>query len=339
MVNFGRARHGLDLTRESWRVLSTNRELLIFPCLSVFLLAAVIAAAVGAEFFAPEAWDWFAQQGAASQLAWSAVGLFLQYSAAIFLNTAMVSCALIRFAGGKPALGAGLSIAVRRLPQILAWSIVATVVHLVLDEAEERLGWLGKLLTSMIGAGWAFATLLVVPVLAAEGVSPIAALRRSTHLIRQTWGEGLAGNFTIQLISGVAVVALFAIAGAGIGLGAYFESLVLAGVVVATLGVAIFFFLVLHVAMQQVFLTGLYIYATTGTIPQGFSESTMADAFRKRDLHADAVRPESVAPATSQGKARIRVMVSFCPECGILGEREVSICPNCSSTAWRAPSR
>ena len=47
---------------------------------------------------------------------------------------------------------------------------------------------------------WGLATLLVVPILALEGLGPLAALSRSTALFREKWGEQLAGAASIGVL-------------------------------------------------------------------------------------------------------------------------------------------
>jgi serine/threonine protein kinase len=126
----------------------------------------------------------------------------------VFFNTALISCALIRFDGGNPTLGDGLSAAVARLPQILGWALLSATVGTILKQVEERVPLVGKFVIGLVGMAWAILTFMVVPILAAEGLGPIAAVKRSTSLLRKTWGEvgyqyeamaGRVGNPTIDL--------------------------------------------------------------------------------------------------------------------------------------------
>ena len=56
------------------------------------------------------------------------------------------------------------------------------------------------------GLGWSLATFLVVPVLVAEGLGPIDAVRRSSQLLKRTWGEQIAGNVGVGAVFFLAFV-------------------------------------------------------------------------------------------------------------------------------------
>src|SRR5262249_31939363 len=111
-----------------------------------------------------------------------------------------VSCALFRFQGGSATLGDGLRAAGSRLPQIAAWALLAATVGMVLRAIEERVSWIGKWVVSLIGLAWTVVTYFVVPILAVERGGPAAAVRRSAELLRKTWGEDLAGQFSLGLV-------------------------------------------------------------------------------------------------------------------------------------------
>src|SRR5262249_34348253 len=134
----------------------------------------------------------------------------------------------------------------------------------------------------LIGLTWAVATYFVVPILAAEGTGPITAISRSVSLLKKSWGEGLTGNFVISVASWAVGLAVIAFAVTGIMAAVMLQSIVL-GIVVGT---AIVFCLVLLVivssALRQIFLAGLYRYASTGEVPSGFSEATLQGALRSK---------------------------------------------------------
>jgi hypothetical protein len=52
----------------------------------------------------------------------------------------------------------------------------------------------------IVGTAWAVATYFVMPAVVVEGVGPIKAVRRSSALLRRTWGESLAGAGGLGLI-------------------------------------------------------------------------------------------------------------------------------------------
>ncbi len=66
---------------------------------------------------------------------------------------------------------------------------MAATIGMILRALEERMGLIGRLVMRIIGIAWAVACYFVVPVLAFEDLTPIAAIKRSSRLFRDTWGE------------------------------------------------------------------------------------------------------------------------------------------------------
>jgi hypothetical protein len=202
---------------------------------------------------------------------------FVNYLVIVFFNTALVSCAIIRFRGGDPTLGDGLRAAGMRMPQIIGWALLSATVGVILRMIEEKSEWVGQLVAGIIGTVWAVATYLAVPILAVEGVGPVEALKRSAALIRRTWGEGLAGNFGLGLIGFLMHLPGFLLIVLG---GFAFSKTVPLGVALVVLGVfAILAASIVLSTLKQIFIAGLYIYATEERVPSGFSADLMRGAF------------------------------------------------------------
>jgi hypothetical protein len=190
-----------------------------------------------------------------------------------FFNAAIVGSAVIRLSGGDPTFGDGLRTATSRLPQILAWAALAATVGLVLRAIEERSEKIGQLVAGLMGAAWSIATFLVVPVLVVEQLGPIDALKKSTSLLRKTWGD--------QLVSGAAfglIFFLLALPGFGLMFAGF-----LAGVKVGLVGLVLggLYLLLLalvHSALQAIFEAAVYLYAEKGAAPELFGQELLSGA-------------------------------------------------------------
>lgn len=291
----GRIARGWELFKQSWSVLSHDKELLVFPVLSTMacvLVAASFAVPVLAIPDLRNAVFEAAQQGkdggfeAQSGGVISAVVGFLFYFANFFVivyfNTALVSAAMIRFHGGNPTVGDGLRAATARLPQIFAWALLAATVGMLLRALEERLSFLGRFIVSLIGVGWAVVTFLVVPTLAAEGLGPFAAVKRSAQLLRKTWGESLVGQMSLGIAGFLLMLPAIGFVIGGIVLAGVLESVwpAVIGVSVGVLyGVLAS---IVTSAVQQVFLAAVYLYAAEGETPAGFSQELLESAFKRK---------------------------------------------------------
>jgi hypothetical protein len=286
---------GWELMQQSWSVLKQDKELLIFPVLSglacllvasTFVLPFLVAPQFSVQMFA--ALDNQAanpQDQLVAQALWFTITFlfyFVNYFVIVFFNTALVSCAIIRYKGGDPTVSDGLGAAASRLPQIFAWALLAATVGTILQAIEERASFIGRIVVGLLGLMWSAATFLVVPILAVERLGPIDAVKRSVQLLRRSWGDGLVGNFGLGLIGfllslpGLAVIAL------GVFLAASQESLLL-GFVAGAAGVIYLVALsIIMSALKQIFIAGLYIYAAEQRVPSGFDEELFRTAFTRK---------------------------------------------------------
>jgi len=283
---FARMAQGWEMAKQSWHVLKQDKELLWFPVFSGFATILVLASFALPVLFLPGMKDVVTKfmelgddQGYFRQIV---VGLlafgfyFLNYFIIVYFNTALAACAIVRFRGGDPNVRLGLQMANKRLPQILGWALLAASVGFILRLIEERSELVGRIVVSIIGFVWTTATFLVVPTLAVEGLGPIDALKRSGGLIRKVWGEGFAGNFGIGIISFLlwlpAIAIVFLVVAAQLPPALMLT--IIAVAVIYGLGVA-----VVTSALSQIFIAGLYVYATEKKVPRGFDGSLMQNAF------------------------------------------------------------
>ena len=279
---FKRIATGWELAKQSFGVLSHDKELVLFPLFSGAACLLVLAS------FAVPLWStpWLhemldTRQAPHNPLAYVVLFAFyfVNYFVIVFFNAALVSCALKRMAGENPTVTYGLQQAASRLPQIAAWAAVSATVGVILKMIESKSEWVGRLVASLIGAGWAIATYFVVPVLVVEQVGPLEALKRSTSLMRRTWGETLAGKMGLGLIILAAMIPGIAAMVLGMVVGAAMSQPILVGVgfavgVIWILGVSL-----VSAAVQSILLTALYVYASQGTAPPQFDAALLQSAF------------------------------------------------------------
>jgi len=266
----GRIRGAWLLTRQSWRVLMLDKELLVFPLLSGIACILVLASFVAGAFATGSFQEGKAQNDA---VAWAALFAyyFVNYFVIVFFNSALVACALIRFQGGNPAVADGMRAAGARLPQILAWALLAATVGVALRMIQERVALVGRIVIALLGAAWTIATYFIVPVLVVEKLGPFDAVGRSTALMKQTWGESLTSHIGIGAATGlITFLGVLLIGAASVALAVAMSS---AGFLIAG-GVAVAAFLVLAAlvssALSSIVLAALYLYAAEKKVPQAF---------------------------------------------------------------------
>lgn len=277
----GRLSRSLELAKASLAVVRADKELMLLPVMSVCALLLLLGSLVVPVAMLGGFSSGAAQGDSPASFAAALVFYVATWFVALFFNAALVGAAMIRMDGGNPTLGDGLRIAWARKGRILGYALIAATVGLVLRAIEERVGWLGALVVKLVGAAWAVATFLVVPVLVTRDVGPVAAVKESAVLLRGTWGENLIGNFGLGLVFAVAYVAWIAACAVMLYLAVQTGATMLV-VAVVLVGVVLLLVLsALQATMQGVYAAALYRYAThPGTAVPGFPQDLMQHAFR-----------------------------------------------------------
>lgn len=272
-----------SLIKASAGVLRSDSELLVFP-----LVSSVAALLVAASFIVPIALVGDVE-GQARQLGengvsvvamlWMFAFYLCQYFVIFFFNSALVGAAMIRLDGGDPTLGDGLRIAWSRVGAIFGYAAIAATVGLILRMIEERAGWIGRIVSGLLGVAWTFASFLAVPVLVSQNVGPIEAVKQSAQLLRRTWGENVVGAGGIGLVGGLLIL-LVAMAGIALAVFAFVSQLPGAGIALLVLtGIAILMLGLVQAALSGIYSAALYRYASVGEAPAGFDGGLMRAAF------------------------------------------------------------
>jgi hypothetical protein len=279
---FQRLSRSWSLVKASASVLAQDKELLVFPFFSSLALL-VVMAGFALPIFGLQGFDQLASgpDGDPPPLAYAVAFLFYfcQYLVIFFFNTALVGAAMIRLAGGDPTVADGLRIATSRLAVIVGYAFIAATVGMILRVIQERVGFVGKIVVGLLGAGWNLATFLVVPVLATGTMGPIEAIKESAGLLRQTWGENVIGQvgmgfafglIFLGVIGASAVVVIMAIASGSVA--AIVVAALIAGLAIAITGLV-------QSALMGIYAAALYRYATEGEGTKGFDTGALKLAF------------------------------------------------------------
>ena len=165
-----------------------------------------------------------------------------------------------------------------RLPQILAWSLVTATVGFVLKIIESRSARIGEIVSGLLGLAWSVATFFVVPAIVVEKAGPFDAIRRSTAILRRSWGEAFVANQGIGFF--VFLFMLAACVPAGLGFLAGSATAIAIGVavtVVLMIGISI-----ISAALHTILLGALYVFAAEGRVPQAFDGAVLRSSFARR---------------------------------------------------------
>jgi hypothetical protein len=263
--------------KASANVLRLDKELMVFP-----LMSGIATVLVAASFIAPIFMigpEIFGDGENPSYVAYVFGFLFylVQYSVIFFFNAALVGAALIRLDGGDPTVSDGLAIASKRMGAILGYAAIAATVGMVLRFIAERAGFLGRIITGLIGLAWTLTTYLTVPILVTKDIGPIDAVKESVAIFKRTWGEQVIGNFGMSW-----AVTLMGIAWTCLGFVMIFLTSAMGpfvvGPVVAIMVLGYIFLALFASALNGIYTAALYRYAITGDAGY-FDADIMGNAF------------------------------------------------------------
>ena len=276
MVNqgfFGNISNTIHLMKSCVNVLKKDKELVLFPIMAaicVIVLLGIIYSIEGITFSDnPE------EQ---SLIILLAILIFGANFFIVFFNSALISAALERLRGGDPNISSGLSHAFKHVHHIFLWSIIVTIMALIfaaIRSMGRNRGMMGQIMTelfaSFLQAGWAMMTFFVVPIIVSENLGPISAIKRSSGLFKQTWGNQVAANFgfgifqILSILASVAIGWIFGLVSPTFG--------IIVGFLCASISVSIIY------TLEGIYKAALYEFAM-GEKPLEFEQQDLRTAYR-----------------------------------------------------------
>jgi hypothetical protein len=279
----GRLARSFELVKASWAVLQADKELIIFPIVSMVAVTTVMLT-FAVPMFLAGMFDRGPSLGGTITVAGILLGFgfyVVQYTIIFYCNSALVGAAMIRLKGGDPSIGDGFRIANRHFASIVGYALLAATVGLILRNIARR-GFVGRIVASFFGLAWNIATFLAVPVLVVEGVGPIEAVKRSTRLLKKTWGEQLIGNLGIGTVFALAFFAGLLLFAGPLALAITTQSAPVIVSVVAVFVLAAILMSLVGSALSAIYTVAVYRYATEGEAGAVFDAALVRGAFRSR---------------------------------------------------------
>lgn len=296
-------------------VLSQNLKLLLFPIISFVATVAIFLFFLGAFFFQPSGhsysdkahWKAVAssvftqdsiadvsqphQEGEKPQLVLNKAGAgiavavyFFAMFLATFFNVAFYHEIMEAFNGRPVSLRQGFGFALSKIKPILFWSLLAGAVGYLIKQLEQRLGFVGKIVVNLIGLAWSVAAIFAIPVIVCEEITsnPLQVLKSSASSLKKTWGETLAGFAGIQLGVLLLLMTTMIPFGGLVFLGASINNGTLVVLALTTWAIFVVLFSYFASVASNVFHCALYVFASTGAVPAGFTREMMDLAWKHK---------------------------------------------------------
>ncbi len=278
-----------EFSKMSYKLLGQHKHLLVFPMVSTLAAAVVTLSFILPMWQTGQLAEWIellddesVAGGDAMMYVTAFLFYFCNYFVVIFFNSGLVACVLRIMNGEEAPVSYGMSMAFKRMPQILGWALVSAIVGVVLKVIENSNKKAGRFISAIFGAAWTAVTYFVIPVVVVEGVGPVEAFKRSMQTIKSTWGTALAGNFSMGFFAFLVMLPVFLGLFALMWLVGAAQSL--AGLIAFGVVAVILFVIAAAItgAADMIFKTYLYAYATGKTVPADLDTARFEDAFRQR---------------------------------------------------------
>jgi len=254
----------------SFKVITDNWSLLLFPVISTSALLVAMATFFGGGYllFGSDI-DAYMESGDITRLIPVFIFYLIDYFIIIFFNSALVYCASKALNQEPVSVGDGLRFAAGKINRIFMWSLASATAGTVLQVIRDQ-GKIGEIVSSLIGFAWTVMTFFVVPVLIFQDKGVVGSVKESTRLMKEKWGESIVGNTSFSLF-----YFLGALVAAGIGI------LIAQLSVLWGIAVGVFLFLLIAVfisAARTVFVAAVY-NNVVGTPSTYFELDTLDGAF------------------------------------------------------------
>ena len=266
---------GWEMSKLSMSVVRKDPELMVYM---IFAGVMSLACLIGMSMPQLLVMDWAVNADGSftpAYLMFSFVGYMVLSIVVVFWNCAIIANANIRLTGGDPKFADGVNAALKRLPIIIVWGIIAGTVGLLLKFLEgvarssdhPAAAALATVIHIIGGLAWGGMTFFMIPPLILENKSIGDALKASKTTFFDTWGENIVSGLGIGAIAflfGIPIVALtigMTIVAGPFGL---LVGAVLIGLLIAWANAA-----------EQVAVVALFRYAKDKNMPQIYQDQGM----------------------------------------------------------------
>jgi len=275
----------LELVKENFRILNKDKELMLFPIISGFLIILLIGLVVGFFMYLFTVNPLNADKNSNVYLPFMFPVIFLSYILIYFIagffNAGLITCAHIRLNGGDPTFMDGFNNAVQNIKKIFVWSLIAGTVGYILHGVSKRSGVLCKIIGFMGSLAWGLLTFFIIPVIIFEDLGIKESIKRSGDLFKKTWGENVIGQFSMMLffVPGFLIFVLFPVI-----IFTFMEHGIPRDSIIRYIWfvyeiLSFVFLLIIIKSLQGIYITVLYHYASTGKIPSDYNPEFIQYAF------------------------------------------------------------
>ena len=276
---------GRELFGEALKNFNKDRFVLLFPLMAFGANALAFGSIAVSVILTIPIW---ASLGDNAGIYATILGVLMTVFAAfthVLVQAAVMAAANQRYSGQTPTFASAMKVVGQKLGPLTLFGLLEATVGLILRALRDNLKGVGNFISFIGGLAWAVASYFAIPAILFEAQGPIGAIKRSTEIIKVTWGSALRVN----VVAGVAFILGWILAIGGIFGGIFIavgdasnlsNTSMIAGFSLA--GVALIFAFALSLVQSSVMAyacVALYRFAVGQPLPE-FNSGLMANAFR-----------------------------------------------------------
>jgi hypothetical protein len=298
MSKFGRS---WVLVKSSLWIINRNKQLLVFPIVTflctmmivLFFLGPPILRPTGYSYASAQHWQaigqsLFTHQGSSQNgftpfaVGYLAFLYLVSMFVATFFNVAFYHQILAALSGQAVSVGARLKFASTRLKAILMWTLFAGVVGLIIKAIEQRLELVGRIIARLLGIAWSVASVFVIPIIVRDeqSANPLEMLRKSSMILKRTWGEALIGYAGLGFANLLILLATLVCLGGAVAASIALNTFWILAFAAAGWFVALFAWSYLTSVASQVYKGALYLYAAEGIVAEPYNQEMLDQAWK-----------------------------------------------------------
>lgn len=209
---FERLKNGWKIAKLSFQTINENRTLLLFPVISSVSLILVLLTFFGGGFLLiGDQIETLLDSGLTGNItAYALIFVYylINYFIIVFFNAALIHCSVKIFNDEPTELSDGMNYAMSKINKIFSWSILSATVGTIL-QAIHSTGRIGEFVAAFIGGAWSILTFFVVPIVIYEDKNVIDSVKESFAIMREKWGESIAGSVSFGIFQFFGMVLAF----------------------------------------------------------------------------------------------------------------------------------
>jgi hypothetical protein len=208
-----------------------------------------------------------------------AVAYFTSMFLGTFCNVAFYHEIMQALNGQAVSIRRGFRFAMTRWRAVLMWSLFAGLVGYLIRTIEQRVGFLGRIVTGFIGFAWSMACVFIIPTLVrdTEIENPLKLLRHSAGTLKRAWGELIVGFIGLETALIFIIVPVLLIL---VMVGGFFHHVMMPLLIFLVMFLMILPLSWIKNVVNSVYRCALFIYATEGVIPEPFDKELLDSAWK-----------------------------------------------------------